>query len=732
MSVRSPAVALALAALALAAAAPAQAQTTPGELLEIDRSQPVALVADAIAFDEAARTLTASGDVEVYYGERVLRARAITYDETTGRIAAEGPLTLDDGQGSTLIADAAALDADLRNGVIEGARALIADGAGTMAAVEGRRIDGRYTLLSRTVYSSCEVCAAQPTPVWRIRARRVLHDEVTRDIHYEDAYFDVLGVPVGYLPYFRHPDPSVERRSGFLTPTFQQDDTYGFAARIPYFWAIDPSRDATFTAYPTTRDGFIGETEYRQAFDFGAFSLTGSAGFLDFQDGEGDSLRGHLFGTGRFAVDAFAFEQYGLRPVSTLGFDVAVTSDDGYLRRYDFTDDDRLSSELFLQNYGARDFFDVAAVYFQSLRDDEPDGQTPVVLPEFSLRRGLDDPLAGGEIGLFASGLGLARSDGRDVARLSVGVDWERRWVLDFGATLRGFAVGRADLYQVDDDPDLDGSTTRLAPQAGLDMRYPLVAVTETATHFLEPGAQLVIAPNGLENETLPNEDSVLVEFDDTNIFDLNRFSGVDRVEGGARLNMGLRYARANAMDGVDVDAMVGRVLRLSDQNEFSDRSGLSERFSDWVGAWSVDFGDTFGLTNRVRIDDSFDFARNEIGARVDWGRLEAQASYVFLSEDPAAGADDDREEVAVDADFRIAPQWTVGGFARRDLQEGRFVRTRARVEYRSECASILAYVGRDFTRSEDNPPSTSVGVQLRLFGLADGAGRRSGLCPAP
>ena len=720
----------ALCAAGLLAAPPAAAQTDAADLgLAVDRDQPVALVADRIAFDERQGLLTAEGAVEVFYGQRVLRATRIVYDSATERITAEGPMTLDDGAGTVVIADAAALDADLRNGVIEGAKALIASGAGSMAAVRGERIDGRYTLLSKTVYSSCEVCAAQPTPLWRIRADRVLHDADTRDIHYENATFEVLGAPVGFLPYFRHADPSVKRRSGFLVPTFQSATTYGLAAKLPYFLVLGPSADATITPFPTTDDGPIVEGQYRQRFDFGGFDLDGSVGFLDIGEGEGDELRGHLFGTGRFGVDAFGLDGFGLRPVSTLGFDVAVTSDDGYLRRYEFSDADRLSSEVFLENYGARDFFTVAGVYFQSLREDEPAGEIPLVLPEFAARRGFTEDVTGGDVGLFASGVGLSRTDGRDVARLSLGADWERRVILSTGVTLRGFATGRADVYRTRDDPEIDDATVRFVPQAGVDMRLPLVKATPDASHFLEFGGQFIVAPIGLNDSDIPNEDSVLVEFDETAIFDVNRFPGVDRVETGSRVNLGVRYARTGVTDRWRLGASAGRVLRLAEQTDFSENSGLADRLSDWVGSWSVGYGDDFTFINRLRVDDEFRVARNEVGALLRRGRFEVDATYVFLAEDEELGSDVDREEFRIDGDVRIAPQWTIGGFLRRDLEEDRFVRTRARIEYRSECAGIEAYVGRNFTESRNNPPSTSVGVRLRLFGTADGAGRRSGVC---
>ncbi|MEM6421415.1 MAG: hypothetical protein AAF698_02420, partial [Pseudomonadota bacterium] len=248
--------------------------------LAIDPDTPVALVADEITYDSAAGTVSASGNVEVYFGTRTLTADRITYDSRTERISADGDIVLRDPSGTTVYADAADLDVELYDGIVRGARSVLASlppgetpgegrsaTVGRLSAVEARRFEGRFNALNKAVYSPCDVCADEPTPLWRIRARRVIHDEEEGIIHYEQATFDVFGVPVAWLPYFSHPDPTVERASGFLVPDARQSGNYGFGLRVPYFWAIDPSTDITFQPFFTTDDGVFFDGELRRAFD---------------------------------------------------------------------------------------------------------------------------------------------------------------------------------------------------------------------------------------------------------------------------------------------------------------------------------------------------------------------------------------------------------------------------------------------------------------------------------
>jgi LPS-assembly protein len=718
--------ALCLGAFAAPGVAPAQG---PADALRIDREAPVALVADRVSFDETTGELVAEGAVEVYHGQRTLSAARIVYDSRAERIRADGPLVLRDPSGATLLADAADLDPELRDGVVTGARALISGGVGTLAAAQGRRIDGRYTALSRAVYSSCIVCEAAPTPLWAIRADRVIHDDRERVVYYENPVFEVLGAPVAWLPFFSHPDPTVERRTGFLAPSFLNSTTFGQAVKLPYFIEIDPSRDLTLTPFPTTRDGGILEGEYRQAFDAGLARLTGSLGLVDVRDGRGTTWQGHIFGEGRFDAAGFGVDSLALPAGTVAGFDLALASRDGYVRRYRFSDEDRLRSEGFVERYGMRDYFTLAGIYFQSQRADEPSGTIPVVLPEFALRETLGRTMLGGDLGFEASGVALTRRAGRDVRRLSLGSDWERSEILDMGLALRAFAAARLDLYDVNDDPGgADGRETRFAPLAGIEARYPLIARGETAAHIVEPIAQIVTAPNGLNSDAIPNEDSQIVEFDETNIFDVNRFPGYDRVETGSRVNLGMRYARV-AEDPLQLDASLGRTFRLSDETPFSTGSGLDESASDIVAAMTVGWRPWVSVSGRLRFGDEGDIARNEARAQLDLGRLRLETAYVFVNDDIVAGAIEDRTEASVGGRLLLDRNWTVGGFARRDLEEGRFVEASARLRFRNECAAVELYLDRDFTDSPNAPASTGFGLRVQLFGASDGAGRRSALC---
>lgn len=705
---RASAFSVALTAILMMAAplSAAGAQDLGGFNTDVDQDLPVALVADEVSFDSETGIVIARGSVEVFHGDRTLTADMITYDSRNDIFSAEGQIALRDQAGVVVFADMAELDAELRDGLVKGARAVMSDGS-RMSAVSARRIDGEVNALSKVVFSACEVCAADPEPLWQIRARRVVHDQVQKEIFYEDAVLEVEGVPVFWFPYFSHPDPTVKRRSGFLTPKFQSSTTYGYGMKIPYHFVLGPDRDMTLTAFGTTTDGLIMEGEYRAVTETGDYAFEGSATVQDY-DGE-ERFRGHVFGNALFTLQN-RFEY---------GADVALSTDDAYLRRYDFTDDDRLTNELFLRRYQNDSFASLSGLYFQSNREDEPQEEVPVVLPELELRQRFDAPYIGGDF--FANGgmLALAREEGRDVIRFSAGLDWERSLISDTGFAFRGFAETRADYYSFDDDPTTDDTNVaRALGLGGVEVRYPFVKHGDRNTQIFEPIAQFILSHEGGNPDEVPNEDSLEISFDETNLFSTSRSPGRDLWEEGSRINLGWRYELLSE-GGLDLNASGGRVLRFEEAEEFPDGSGLSGTNSDYVAAWGIGFGENFEFINRFRLTDDFRFARNEILAELDYDRWRADASYVFFESDEDADIFIDREEVAFTGEVDLDPSWTLSAGFRYDAEADEFLRARGGLVYTNECIEVDLSVGRRFTDSEGAPAATSVGLEIRLLSIA-------------
>jgi LPS-assembly protein len=167
--------------------------------------------------------------------------------------------------GEVLFAEFMELSGDLRDGVIADLRAILQDGS-LVAASGGRRTGGNLLNMQNAVYSPCKLCEEDPSraPLWQIKAVRIVHDKKRQTIEYKDAWLEIAGVPVMYTPYISHPDPSVKKKSGFLTPSFGTSTLNGASFTAPYYYNISSNSDATLTPNFTTNKGVVMGGEYRQ------------------------------------------------------------------------------------------------------------------------------------------------------------------------------------------------------------------------------------------------------------------------------------------------------------------------------------------------------------------------------------------------------------------------------------------------------------------------------------
>lgn len=661
------------------------------------------------------RVLTASGGVVIWFEGARLVAERVIYDGNAGTMRIEGPIHLTEpGKAGTdeetvLIADSAQLDEGLRDGILKGARLVLARELQFAAAEVRRTGGGRMTTLTHVVASSCHVCASDPTPLWEIRARRITHDADTRRILFDRPQFRAFGLPVATLPALSAPDPTVHRMTGFLAPRFRTTSGLGVGVMLPYFITLGDSADLTVTPYVSaSRTATLG-LRYRQAFANGATEWNGAISRDDIEDG----TRGYLFGAARFRLP----RDY------LLGLQVQTASDRGYLLDYDITDADRLWSGVTLDRV-ARDRLLTARIgNYQTFREGEDAATSPGLVATALWERRFHPPALGGEAGLQFSVNTHRRSSGedvlgRDMARASARLDWNRNWLLPGGVVAAAKTQLDADLYRIRDDSRFDSSSARAVPTAAVEFRWPLIAHAGDATNLLEPVAQIVWSPEIDDEDTVPNEDAQLVEFDEGNLFALTRMPGRDAVEGGLRANLGVTWTRIDPT-GWSLGVTAGRVLRRDPDPAFV-RSGeiLSGKRSDWLLAATYSGTQGLAIANRALFDDDFAIHRNEL--RLGWLRpgFQLSAGYLWIDAETQEGQPRDVSELTATTGWQMAPGWWASAETRYDFTANRAQKAELGLVYRNECVNVDLSVSRRFTASDNLRADTDVGLSVRLGGF--------------
>ncbi|MAR78648.1 MAG: hypothetical protein CMM18_00290, partial [Rhodospirillaceae bacterium] len=682
----------------------------------------IIIAANNIYYDKNDNTVTARGNVEIVLKDKVLFADKIVYFQDSDTITAEGNISLLQENGNVFFANSLELSNQMSEGIIESFKALLKSDARFAAQSAIRK--NEIVIMNNAVYSPCKPCEGEKNnkPLWQIRAKEIIHDEQKKEIQYNHARFEIRGVPVFYTPIFSHPDSTIEKKTGFLMPTQGRSTQLGTTVSIPFFINFTPNFDITLESKFTSKEGGIIGTEMRHKTKNGFYKLEGSLTNPDKRDESNQKLTGrnqrsHFFGSGNFKWDE----------TWNWGFRAAISSDDTYLRKYNINSSDILQNNLFIEGINGKNYANLNTYFFQGLRIEDDPGETPIIFPLLE-HRYISEP---NDIGLLfklnSNFVHLSRKEGIDSSRLSFRGGWHLPSTSKIGDILTLSLEFKADSYITNDIPsDNDSSIVnnnefvyRLIPQLSGEWSWPIIKTEKDSNQLIEPLISFAISPYGGNPSKIPNEDSRSFEFDDTNVFSVNRFPGIDRIEGGPRINLGLKYGIYGKKSG-SMNFLIGQVYRLKSDDTFAERSGLENRSSDYVGRISVSPQKNLNYYQRLRLDkNKLSLRRNEIGLDLGPKNYKFNLTYISLNRELTADELVDREEISASGSTKISDNWFLKGTTRRDLtSDGGMINSGASIEYLDDCFIFIINFDRNFTRDRDLQPSSSITFRVKLKNL--------------
>ncbi|MEM6712323.1 MAG: LPS-assembly protein LptD [Pseudomonadota bacterium] len=751
---------------------PASAQAVPG-FAETDPNAQLFLEADQLLYDDAANTVTAIGSVKILYDGYTVDADEVIYDRARNRVAARGNVVLIEPTGDVIRASSADLSDTLADGFVQALRVETTDRT-FFTARNATRSEGSVTVFEDGTYTACESCPDNPDRprAWTFNADRITYDQDDKMVYYRNVRLDLFGVPVVWLPFFAHADPTVERQSGFLQPQFLQDNRLGFGVRTPYYFALNPSYDLTVTPTTYTRQGVHLDALWRQRLERGGFTLRASG----IHQLNSDEFAGQT-GDRDFRWGFETTGDYRFNSRWRAGWNAYWQSDRNYFDDYGINVEDE--SEIFVQTFLTGLHDRSYANITQRLELETLDTETQAVtqnqawtLPVFDYDRRFTPGTFGGEAFLQANVINLRREDafidtlsvnGTTVqsfegvngqyGRATLEGGWRREFIGPLGQVFtpqlgfRGDAIG----YGIDSASaavfaDTDTTLFRGMASAGLEWRWPFLISSPGGSHVVEPVAQIIARPDATNVNNIPIEDSQSLVFDATNLFDWDKFSGYDQLEGGTRANVGVRYT-GTLENGLSLSGLVGQSFHLAGENPYAQSqaganiltpngadSGLETDESDYVGMVTARLREHLSLTASARLDEEdLSLERSELVAATARGPLSGSATYAYLAEQPLRGINDDEHQVTGAAAYAFDSGWQVAGGVQYDLENSDLLGYGASLRYLCDCFGVgLNYV---FIAPEANSGVSesrfSLNITLRTIGAVETSLGENGLTSA-
>jgi LPS-assembly protein len=512
---------------------------------------------------------------------------------------------------------------------------------------------------------------------------------------------------------------------------------------VPYYFALSPNFDFTFHPAYLSKQGVLFQGVWRHRLESGQYTIKAQG--ID-QDASKlpdtsinrdnlDGWRGSVETKGEFSISSWW----------KTGWDATFESDDTFRRFYKLDNilvTDRVNT-AYVVGQSERSYFGANLYHFGGLLLKDTPQSESYVHPIIDHNYVFSNPVLGGELRWDSNAMSFTRKDSdllqRDesINKVTSELKWRRRMIDQFGISYTPFGELRGDIYQLNNYTDAitgltvdDNTITRGRAMGGVTVAYPWVASEPGGSHVIEPIGQIVTRQASISQRDLPDEDAKSLVFDDTNLFEADKFSGFDRLETGTRVNAGLQYTfQSNA--GGSVRLLAGESFHISGDNAFADpgrdpdgrlvhsgSSGLETDRSDYILAAYIEPIQTFRLLAQSRFDEqTFELRREDLSAQAFYGPLSAQATYTFTAADPTRSIDIEQQDIVGQLGLQLTDRWSLLGAMRYDLDAGERLLDSLQLRYLDECFMLSASYQETFITdaSRDITPDRTIMLRFEL-----------------
>ena len=736
---------------------------------------------DKIEYLNDSGEIKAIGSVKITRGNFELNADEILFNQKNNIIEGNGNIIIKERGGPTIMASQFKLSSDLNDGIIKLPSLLTKDGTNISSAY-AIRSGGKSIVLKKGIFSPCKKCQnSNKKASWQVKANRIIYDEVSGNIIYEGAKFELFGFPIFYVPIATHPSPDIKRRSGFLAPEITTSGDLGLSIKTPYFMNLAPNYDLTITPWVVTKGALVAEGEWRQRFKRGRLNFHIIAASLnddfksktvninddwnavinspfnnakelsavnkklvfDYDDNThsitnvevadkddsrpssiADSI-GYDF-RGSFATSGnFQFNNWNL------DFSGQFVSDDTFLRRFNLDDETDIKSYLSLSRYWGNAKLEINSIYYSSLLP-EKDGSEPLILPEVKFSWNPEKIIFGGKSKISINTLGIVRKTDGNTYRVSSEIDWERQIINNNGHIFKLNLNIRGDAYRTSKKWTPNNSSRlflanplgqtrdiyRLLPSVDIEWKLPLKY--DFSNTIIEPIIQIAYSVDSNKNIEIPNEDSISFELNSHNIFTRNRMPGIDLWETGSRINYGFKFSHFFNESGV-FSGLVGQSYKFKNPDSFEKGSGLDEKLSDFVLDFLFKPNKEITLSYKGRLDDNdIDLRRSELDMLITYSKWGIRAGHVLLNNVEILNFKEQRE-ARLATFFNITESWLIQAALRYDVVSKNSLNNRISAVYIDDCMSFEIGFRRKFSEYRDLKPSNSFMIKFNVFTFGGG-----------
>ncbi len=486
-------------------------------------------------------------------------------------------------------------------------------------------VNKKESNFTKSVFTLCDYRKDDKCPPWSLQAKSMKHDSESKTIYYDNAILKVYDIPIFYFPKLSHPDPTVDRRSGFLPPAFSDTKNLGPGFEIPYYWAINKDKDITLTSkiFSSEHPLFLGE--YRQAFRNSNLIL--DAGFT-----EGYKKTSSIKRSGE---KSHFFAKYVKNFVGKNDSDnifelnLQDLSNDKYLKLYKINselvdyENDTIENSLNFIREDDNAFFALSAISYETLKENYND-KYEFILPEIDYSRNL---FSNNKLGYadLQSNLKIHNYDTNKYSKFVVNdIDWKFK-NFNFSSGLSGRILGKIKNvnYETKNISDYkDEPTSELFGALGYLTEINLYKNNQNSVHLLNPKLLFKFAPDYMRKENSK------IKLNHLNVFNLDRLDSPTNFESGLNATIVFDYELNTNDKRLTLSA--GQIISEKENKNMPSSSSLDEKLSDVVGNADLKINENLSINYNFALDQNYkDLNYNEIGTNLNFEPFKIKFNYL-------------------------------------------------------------------------------------------------------
>ena len=661
----------------------------------INAEEKIKIYADEVRVDEVNEKVTATGNAVAVNEDNIkIKSDKLIYNKSINYLEANGNVIINDQMKNTFFLDE--LNASNNFNTISGksVKARLHDDS----RIVGSNFDkkDKISIAENAEYTPCikENYLIKNCPGWKLKSKKIYHDSENRTIHYDHAQIQLFNIPVFYLPYFSHPDPSVKKRSGFLMPTIQTDNQLGETFSIPIFVNLNSNRDLTFTPnIQTTANNFY-NLDYRHLND--SFNLEINSSIDDNDDNTGTS--NHLF------FESEIFNSYG-----NLNTYLRTSNNDTYMRKNNINNLTVLKSGIEFDREEKNTFFSIETIGYKHLTVDNQQWEYlyPSIVYDIN---NIDNNIFDGNVSLNNKFSFRKNLNENYVSLASSQLNWTNQKIKkNLGLIFDNEANLRVTSISIDEKSRSDTSNIRFYPQLSSKISYPLLKSSSSFNQTVTPIIMPIIAPY--------NNYTGAQDVTNSNLFSTNRATSISEWESGPRINYGIEWF-INSEKGTDIRTVIGQNYRFNKL-----RDDTSREISDYFINSNININLENYLDGSLIIDrDDLKIRSLNANSFNKFGDLIFAINYDYTSGKYNSSA----EQVAVGGKYELENNLFIRFTGAKNLDSNKNIGYQYGVLYENDCLGIDFNYYRDLTKDRDIKESDgfSFTVVLKPFGSTNNYGK--------